>query len=130
MRKELLPGLIGEASVQVSEGNTAQAYGSGLLPVFATPAMIALMEEAAVNCTEGCLEPVSSTVGTSLTVCHLAATPLGLRVRAQAELLEVAGRRLVFKVQAFDDHELIGEGTHERFIIKVDKFMAKVQAKI
>ncbi len=129
MNYELSAGLIGEAAVQVTASNTAEAYGSGLLPVFSTPAMIALMEEAAVNCTGRYLEEGVSTVGTALNVRHLAATPVGLGVRARAELTEVSGRRLTFRVEAFDDREMIGEGTHERFVIQSDKFMTKVQAK-
>lgn len=129
MNHELLPGSIGEATVQVTAGNTAEAYGSGLLPVFSTPAMIALMEEAAVNCTGKYLEEGTTTVGTALNVRHLAATPMGLGVRARAELTEVSGRRLTFHVEAYDDREMIGEGTHERFIIQSDKFMTKVQTK-
>lgn len=129
MNNELRTGMTGEASVRVTESNTAMAYGSGLLPVFSTPAMIALMEEAAVACTEKYLEAGASTVGTALNVRHLAATPVGMGVRARAELTVVAGRKLTFQVEAFDDREKIGEGTHERFIILADKFMSKVQAK-
>lgn len=129
MNNELKPGIAGEASVRVTERNTAMAYGSGLLPVFSTPAMIALMEEAAVACTEQYLEEGYSTVGTALNVRHLAATPVGMGVRARAQLTEIAGRKLTFQVEAFDDREKIGEGTHERFMILADKFMSKVQAK-
>ncbi|CEJ06937.1 Thioesterase protein [Acididesulfobacillus acetoxydans] len=119
-------GIKGERRTEVSAGNTAKAMGSGLLEVFATPAMIALMEGAAVQA----LEPYqASSVGTALEVRHLAATPLGMRVRAVAQLIEVERRRLVFSVEAFDEVEKIGEGRHERFLIQDEAFLKKVYAK-
>lgn len=124
---ELMLGLKGRAEKMVGRTNTAKAMGSGLLDVFATPALVAMMEEAAVNALV--LEEGQSSVGVSLDIKHSAATPIGMKVWAQAELIEVDRRRLVFKVEAFDQKELIGSGTHERFLIDAEKFMAKTQLK-
>lgn len=129
MELHLSAGLTGEKREVVSEKNTAIQYGSGCVPVYATPAMIGLMEGAAVEAIAAHLPEGSSSVGTELNVRHLAATPVGLGVRAVAELTLVEGRRLVFTVTAFDDKEQIGVGTHERFVINVEKFLAKASAK-
>ena len=126
---ELKVGIKGIKELAVTEDVTAAALDSGGLAVFATPAMIALMEFAAWASVEEYLEDGQTTVGTLMNVKHLAATPVGMTVRAESELVEVAGRRLVFKVAAFDDKDLIGEGMHERFIINADKFMARTEAK-
>jgi predicted thioesterase len=125
----LKPGLIGEKVEAVTENNTAESWGSGGLPVYATPAMIALMEGAAVNAVDKLLPAGWSTVGTALDVQHLSATPAGLEVTAAAELLEVDGRRLLFKVEAFDRAGKTGEGTHERFIVENERFLEKVTKK-
>jgi predicted thioesterase len=122
-------GLVAEVSDTVTEKNTASALASGALPVYATPSMITLMETAAVVATQNHIPAGFSTVGTSVRIAHLAASPVGMRVRAVAELQAIDGRRLVFKVAAFDDAEKIGEGEHERFIIEDAKFMAKAMAK-
>lgn len=119
-------GIMGEASIEVSEDLTAAALGSGNVNVFSTPAMIALMEAAAVNALNGQLEEGQTSVGTSLNVKHLAATPIGVMVKAQATLKEIDGRRLVFEVSASDSYEKIGEGTHERFIVDLARFESKV----
>ncbi len=126
---ELNIGLKGRAETTVTPDNTAQAVGSGLVPVFATPYMIALMENAAVNAVQAALAPDEGTVGTRLDVTHDAATPIGLKVWAEAELTAVEGRKLTFAVAAYDEREQIGGGTHERFIIKPEKFLARAQAK-
>lgn len=123
-------GMRGEAAAVVAQEDTAQAVGSGLVPVFATPRMIALMEQAAVNAVQSALEPGQGTVGTRLDVKHSAATPVGMKVTAQAEVIGVEGRQVVFLVTAFDDAEQIGGGTHERFIIQTDKFLARAQGKL
>ena len=123
------PGLTGRAQTTVIESNTAAAMGSGLLPVFATPAMIALMEQAAVNACQDTLDEGCGTVGTHLDVSHDAASPLGMTIRAEATLISVDGRKLTFAVQAFDDAGKIGSGTHERFIITNDRFLAKAQGR-
>ena len=126
---ELTVGLTGRAEVTVVKENTAAAVGSGLLPVFATPAMVALMEAAAVNAIESHLEEGSGSVGIHLDVTHDAASPVGAHIRAEAVLTAVDGRKLTFDVNAFDDAGQIGGGTHERFIIFNEKFMAKVQTR-
>lgn len=125
----LRPGLTGEKREAVTENNTALQYGSGGVAVYATPAMIGLMEGASIAAVDHLLPPGYSTVGISLNVQHTAATPVGLNVIARSELIEVDGRRLVFKVEAFDDREQVGRGTHERFIIQMDKFLKKAELK-
>ena len=122
-------GRKGRAETVVSQENTAQAMGSGLVPVFATPYMIALMEGAAVAAVQSQLAPDEGTVGTRLDVTHDAATPIGRKVWAEAEVTAVEGRKLTFAVTAYDEAEQIGKGTHERFIIKPEKFLARVPAK-
>lgn len=125
----LAVGLKAETQTTVSETNTATAMGSGGVPVFATPAMIALMERAAVKAVSPHLEQGQQTVGVHVNVSHLAATPLGKRVRAVAEVTAVEGRKITFSVQAFDQVEKIGEGSHERVVIDAEKFMWKVASK-
>ena len=122
-------GIKGTQEVKVTEENTALTMGSGTLKVFATPSMIALMEKTAWQSVAPNLEEGSGTVGTQLNVSHLSATPLGMTVRCESELTEVDGRKLVFKVAAYDNAGLIGEGTHERFIVKNEKFQAKADSK-
>lgn len=122
-------GLIGEVKTLVSANNTAVAHGSGSVPVFATPAMIAQMESAALTSVAEFLPDGSSTVGIKIASSHIAATPVGLEVTAKSELIEIDGKRLVFKVEAYDPVEKIGEGIHERFIINVEKFMGKTDLK-
>ncbi len=125
----LVPGLSAELKHVVSELDTASHWGSGGLPVFSTPALVGLMESAAVIALRGHLPAGQTTVGGHIDVHHLAPTPVGMQVRALAELVAVDRRRLVFKVQAWDDHELIGEADHERFVIDETKFMAKAKKK-
>ncbi len=122
-------GMKGRAETTVIPENTASAVGSGLVPVFATPMMIALMENAAVDAVSSALEEGQGTVGTLLNVTHDAATPIGMKVHAEATLTQVEGKKLVFEVKAFDEAGPIGGGTHERFIITVDRFLAKTEAK-
>ncbi len=123
-------GLKGAASVEVVPENTAAAAGSGALPVFATPCMIALMEQAALESVQPFLDEGQGTVGTRIEVSHLAATPVGMAVRAETELAEIDRKRLVFTVRAFAGEELIGEGRHERFIVDNGRFMQKALAKL
>jgi predicted thioesterase len=125
----LSPGLTGQASTVVTEDKTARALGSGNVDVYSTPAMIALLEAAAIDALKGQLAEGQTSVGTSLNVKHLSATPVGMAVRATAVLKEIDGRRLVFDVSASDDVELIGEGTHERFLIDQARFEARVRSK-
>ena len=117
----LKTGLKGRQEVTVTEENTALAMGSGTLQVFATPAMIALMEKTAWESVAGALSEGEGTVGTKLDVA--------MTVRCESELTAVEGRKLVFRVAAYDEAGLIGEGTHERFIVKNEKFQAKADGK-
>lgn len=123
-------GLKGRAETVVTQENTAQAAGSGLVPVFATPYMVALMEGAAVQAVQASLAPDEGTVGTRLDVTHDAATPVGMKVWAEAELTGVEGRKLTFTVSAFDEAGKIGSGTHQRAVIQTERFMTRVQAKL
>lgn len=130
MAKEgLAPGLRGEARQVVREEDTAHHLGSGNVAVLATPRMIALMENASVKAVDHLLPSGQATVGGEIRVRHLAPTPQGMEVRVRSELMEVEGRRLTFKVEAFDEREKIGEGSHIRFIIDLDRFREKVEAK-
>ncbi len=122
-------GITGQAACLVEKKNTAAALGSGMLEVFATPAMVSLIEKAACESVQPYLEEGCGTVGTELRIKHLAATPVGMQVTAKTRLTQVDGRRLVFQVEAFDEAGKIGEGEHERFIIQNEKFLAKAQAK-
>ena len=122
-------GAKGRAETVVTEQNTAAAVGSGLVPVFATPYMIALMENAAVNALTPYMEENQGTVGTHLDVSHDAATPIGMKVWAEAELTAVDGKALTFAVTAYDEAGVIGKGTHNRFVITVDRFLAKAEKK-
>jgi fluoroacetyl-CoA thioesterase len=126
---ELTPGLTAEIQHTVTDADTASKWGSGLVPVFSTPALVGLMESAAVSALTGHLSPGQTTVGGRINMRHLAATPVGMQVRARAELKSVEGRKLVFKIQAWDAVERIGEADHERFVIEEAKFVAKVGAK-
>lgn len=119
-------GLTGTANVTVTEANIAATMKSGSLAVFATPAMCALMEEAACAAVNAHLEESSGTVGISLNITHDRATAMGDNVTATAKLTAVDGRKLTFEVNAEDSKGVIGKGTHERFIIDNEKFMAKV----
>ena len=119
----------GRAESLVTEQNTAASVGSGDLPVFSTPYMLALMEEASQSSVAPYLEDEQSTVGTKLSISHDAATPVGMKVWAESCLTEIDGRRLVFDVCAYDECGVIGQGTHERFIIKRQRFLEKTQAK-
>ena len=122
-------GMKGRAESTVTPRNTADAVGSGLVPVFATPYMVALMENAAVHAVQSGLEEDQGTVGTRLDVTHDAATPIGMKVWAEAEVTAVEGKKITLSVRAFDEAGPIGGGTHERFVITVDRFLAKAQSK-
>jgi predicted thioesterase len=124
----LIPGIIGEAQTTVVYSNTAAAVGAGGVEVFATPMMIALMENAAWSAVADELDEGYVTVGTLINVHHVAATPIGQKVHATATLIEIDGRRLVFMVEASDERQKIGEGIHERFIVQLDKFLQKALA--
>jgi len=126
MKIELVEGLTHKASVAVSDENTAIAMKSGSLPVFATPSMVALMEQAASELLEECLEEGETSVGTLVEVKHLAATPLGRTVTATAKVELVSGRKVEFTIIAHDGVNEIGTGRHERVMIDIEKFMNKV----
>ncbi len=125
--ENIIPGMTGEIRTTVEEGFTARAIGSGDLAVYGTPAMIALMEAAALTAIEDYLPEGQASVGIEIEVKHLAATPVGEEVRARAEVTHVEGRKVQFLVQAWDEKEMIGDGTHTRFIIDVERFMQRVQ---
>ena len=125
----LKEGVKGTQEIMVTEENTAKVMGSGALDVFATPAMIALMEKTAWESVQPYLEEGSGTVGTLMNVKHVAATPVGMVVTCETKLVEVDRKRLVFEVKAYDAAGVIGEGTHERFIIDNERFLAKAEAK-
>jgi len=122
-------GLRGSARMRVTPEKTAEAWGSGDVPVFGTPSLVALLEMAAVNAIAGRLGPGETTVCAWIEVSHLAATPVGLEVRAEAELTAIEGRKLTFTAVAYDALENIGECRHQRMIVSRDRFLAKVQGK-
>ena len=128
--EELKPGLHGSAEIVVGTRDTAPHVGSGKIGVLATPIMVNLMEAAALQAVERLMPPGHQTVGTHLDVRHFAATPVGLRVRARAELVKVEGRTLTFRIDVEDERERIGEGTHERLIINLERFDQRMQKKL
>ena len=123
------PGLSGSATLVVAEEHTAPRVGSGRVRVLATPVMINLIEAAALAAVEHLLPPGHQSLGTVLNVRHIAATPVGMRVTARAEVLGVESRTIRFRVEARDERELIGDGTHERVVVNVAKFDQRVQRK-
>ena len=125
----LTPGLSAELTITVTEADTAARWGSGTVPVYSTPALVGLMEMTAVKALEPVMEAGQTTVGGHIDVRHLAATPVGMTVRARAELTAIEGRKLVFQIEAWDEVEKIGEALHERFVIDTAKFLARSQAK-
>ena len=127
---ELRSGLTGISEIVVGTRDTAPHVGSGKIGVLATPIMVNLMEAAALQAVERYMPPGYQTVGTHLDVKHFAATPVGLRVRAHAELVKVDGRTLTFTIRAVDEREAIGEGVHERLIINVERFDQRMQKKL
>lgn len=120
---------MGQSEIVVGTRDTAPHIGSGKIKVLATPVMVSLMEEAALDAVEGLLPPGHQTVGTRLDITHVAATPVGLHVVARAELTQVDGRRLTFRVWADDEVDRIGEGVHERIVVDVARFDKRAQAK-
>ncbi len=129
MTNELREGIMGSSETVVDENNIALTMGSGELEVFATPAMVALMEEAAAESVKPYIDEGSTTVGTALEIEHVSATPVGVSVRCESELCHVDGRKLVFNVTAYDNAGIIGKGRHERFIVEKERFMKKAEAK-
>lgn len=124
--KNIKVGLIGESITTVTEDLTAKVMGSGRIDVYATPAMIALMEAASVAAIDPNLSNDKASVGISIDVRHLAATPIGERIIAMAEITHIEGKRVTLEVRAWDEQELIGEGSHTRYVIDVDDFMDRL----
>jgi predicted thioesterase len=129
-RVDIQPGLSGTAQLTVGEEHTAPRVGSGRVHVLATPVMINLIEAAALEAIERLLPEGHQSLGTVLNVRHIAATPVGMRVTARAEVVGVEGRTVRFRVEARDERELIGDGTHERVVVNVAKFDLRVQRKL
>ena len=127
---KLVPGLEGHAEIVVGEQHTAPRIGSGRVRVLGTPVMINLMEAAALDAVENLIPAGHQSLGTRLDVRHIAATPVGMRVRATAKLLAVDGRTLEFRVEAHDEKDLIGDGVHTRLVVNVERFDRRVQAKL
>ena len=123
-------GMRGEASLVVGTNDTAPRIGSGRVPVLGTPVMITLIEEAALACVEHALPQGHQSLGTHLDVSHVAATPIGMKITAEAELVEIDGRRLTFAVSARDQAELIGEGSHTRVVVDAARFEARLLGKM
>ena len=126
---ELKTGIRGYAEVTVDSTNTAASVGSGLLDVYSTPAMIALIENAAQESVRDCLAEGQGTVGMRLEVDHLAPVPVGYMVRAETELTEISGRVLTFRAEVFSEKEKIGEGIHKRCIIDTERFLNRMNSK-
>jgi Predicted thioesterase len=129
MGETLTVGAVGEAAVTVTAENTAERFGNKGAAVFATPLLVGLMEQASIKAIKPYLAAGQGSVGTRVEISHLAATPVGMTVRATAELTEIAGKKLTFAVTAYDDREKVGEGRHERYIIDTAKFLDRVAAK-
>jgi predicted thioesterase len=127
---QLNPGRTGSAELVVGVEHSAPSIGSGLVPVLGTPVMINLIEAAALAAVERLLLPGHQSLGIHLDVRHFAATPIGMRVRATAELIAVEGRTLSFRVEARDDLEPIGDGTHQRVVVNIARFDQRVQRKL
>jgi predicted thioesterase len=122
-------GTQGVATLRVGAAHTAAALGSGDVRVFGTPALVALLEQAAVQALQVALDPEETTVGTAIQVNHLAASPVGVDIRAEAELVSIDGRIVTFNVRAFDPYEKIAEGEHRRVVVGRDRFLRKTEGK-
>lgn len=125
METNELVGLSHSEAIVVRHEDTAAVYGSGALEVFATPAMIALMEMTSLKCVADMIGDENTTVGIAVNVKHLKASPVGHAIRCEAKVTEVDRKRLLFEVKCYDGEELIGEGTHERFVVNSARFMSK-----
>ena len=123
------PGLKGTSTLRVGPEHTAAKVGSGVIPVLATPVMINVIEAAALACAEHLLPEGHQSLGIRLDVSHVAATPVGMKVTAEATVTKVEGRTIHFKVTCYDEKDLIGEGTHERVIVNVARFEERVRRK-
>ncbi|SKC91107.1 thioesterase family protein [Maledivibacter halophilus] len=130
MKFDLKVGMMAEVEKVVGEKDTAESFGSGSIKVFATPMMVGLMENASLKSVDPHLPKDYATVGTHLDVKHLAATPVGMKVKAKAELIEIDGKKLKFKIEAYDEKDKIGEGYHSRYIINSPKFIEASKEKL
>ena len=127
---EITVGMTGTVSTTVEREDTAYEVGSGALLVFATPCMVALMEGAACEALASFLPEGKTSVGTELNISHLSATPVGMEVRAEAEVTEVDGNAITFRVTAYDEKGKIGEGIHKRFVVTTQRFLDKTYSKL
>lgn len=125
METNELIGLTHSEEIVVEHKDTAAVYGSGALEVFATPAMIAMMEMTSLKCVIDQIGEENTTVGIAVNIKHLKASPVGHTIRCEAKVIEVDRKRLVFEVKCFDGEDLVGQGTHERFVVNSAKFMSK-----
>ena len=126
----LKTGIKGHQELVVTQDLTAKNMGSGVMDVFATPAMLALMEKTAFTSVAEYLNEGCGSVGTKVDIEHVASSPVGMKITCDSELIEIEGRKLVFKVEAYDEKGLIGKGTHERFIVENKKFQEKTDNKL
>ncbi len=126
---KLQKGIKGHKEIIVSETDTASKFGSGLINVYATPAMVGLMETTAQESVQKHLPSGYITLGIELNIKHLKATPVGMKVRCESELIHIDGKKLIFNVDTYDDKGKIGEGTHSRFIVETKKFLEKLNQK-
>lgn len=127
---EITVGMKGEAVTQVEKEDTAQEVGSGSLLVYATPCLAALMEGAACEAIAACIPEGQTTVGTELNISHTSATPVGLEVRAEAEVTAVEGKKISFAITAFDEAGEIGKATHTRVLVNSERFLEKTYQKL
>lgn len=127
--KPIKRDIIGQATHRVTPSDLASSTGSGAVDVFSTPNLVLLMEEAAMDALRPYMEEGESSVGSLVNIRHLSPTPVGFDVTATATLTEIDGRRLVFRVEAHDGADPIGEGTHERYLVSVDRFISRVREK-
>ena len=127
---EITIGMKGQVSTLVEREDTAAEVGSGSLMVYATPCMVALMEGAACDAIEEALSETQTTVGTELNIQHVSATPVGLEVRAEAEVIAVDGKVITFQLSAYDEAGEIGKGTHKRVIVSSQRFLDKAYSKL
>jgi fluoroacetyl-CoA thioesterase len=127
---QLKIGLKGHAEIKVGDAQTAPRVGSGRVRVLATPVMINMMEAAALDAIESLLPTGHQSLGTHLNVGHYAATPVGMTLRATAEVTKIDGRNVEFRVEAFDDKERIGDGVHARVVVNVERFDRRIQKKL
>lgn len=127
--EKIEPGLTGHAEMVVGTSDTAPRIGSGRIAVLATPKMITLIEEAALAAIEHLLSEGKQSLGTHLDITHIAATPVGMTVKAEAKLIQVDGRKLLFAVEARDEMDLIGEGKHERVVVTAASFQTRIDEK-